>query len=97
MQIYRSHQTPSNPSLALPIASCVQIDDLDEQLRREQETCRRLRSAILVLKRKLEAAEEGRRRSNEMERAFFSHLAEIEALVLQRDRLMAPGANSHTP
>ncbi|CAN0515907.1 unnamed protein product, partial [Ectocarpus sp. 8 AP-2014] len=27
------------------------------------------------------------------ERAFFSHLTEVEALVLQRDRLMAPGAD----
>lgn len=72
-----------------------QIDDLDEQLRQEQESCRRLRSAVSVLKRKLHAAEEGRRRSNGLERAFFSHLAEAEALVLQRDRLMGPGANQH--
>lgn len=68
-----------------------QIDDLDEQLRQEQETSRRLRSAVSVLERKLEAAEEGRRRSNGLERAFFGHLAEAEALVLQRDRLMTPG------
>eukprot|EP00903_Cladosiphon_okamuranus_P017080 g15739.t1 len=70
-----------------------QIDDLDEQLRQEQESSRRLRSAVSVLKLKLDAAEQGRRRSNELERAFFSHLAETEALVLQRDRLMAPGNN----
>eukprot|EP00752_Nemacystus_decipiens_P012178 g10796.t1 len=71
-----------------------QIDDLDEQLRQEQESSRRLRAAVSLLKRKLDAAEEGRRRSNGLERAFFSHLVEAEALVLQRDRLMAPG-NHH--
>lgn len=30
----------------------------------------------------------GRRRSNELERAFFSHLIETEALLLQREMLM---------
>lgn len=47
------------------------------------------------MERKLDAAEEGRRRSNGLERAFFSHLAEAEALVVQRDRLMAPGRRLH--
>ncbi|CAM9237959.1 unnamed protein product [Ectocarpus sp. 12 AP-2014] len=70
-----------------------QIDDLDKSLREEQETSRRLRSAVSILEGKLNVAEEGRRRSNGLERAFFSHLTEVEALVLQRDRLMAPGAD----
>ncbi|CAM9499013.1 unnamed protein product [Ectocarpus sp. 4 AP-2014] len=70
-----------------------QIDDLDKNLREEQETSRRLRSAVSILEGKLNVAEEGRRRSNGLERAFFSHLTEVEALVLQRDRLMAPGAD----
>ncbi|CAN0002103.1 unnamed protein product, partial [Pylaiella littoralis] len=70
-----------------------QIDDLDKRLRQEQECSRRLRSAVSVLMGKLTAAEEGRRRSNALERAFFCHLAEMEALVLQRDRLVAPGAD----
>lgn len=84
----------ATPPTSKPItASSVQLDDLDEQLRQEQESSRRLRSAVSVLKRKLDAAEEGRRRSNGLERAFFSHLAEAEALVRQRDRLLAPGTN----
>lgn len=52
---------------------------------------RRLRSALSLLTAKLEVAEASRRRSNGLERAFFSHLAETEALVLQRERLMKPG------
>ncbi|CAN0370235.1 unnamed protein product, partial [Ectocarpus sp. 13 AM-2016] len=68
-------------------------DDLDKSLREEQETSRRLRSAVSILEGKLNVAEEGRRRSNGLERAFFSHLTEVEALVLQRDWLMAPGAD----
>ncbi|CAM9274881.1 unnamed protein product [Ectocarpus fasciculatus] len=70
-----------------------QIDDLDKSLREEQEASRRLRSAVSILEGKLHVAEEGRRRSNGLERAFFSHLTEVETLVLQRDRLMAPGAD----
>lgn len=39
----------------------------------------------------MKAVEAGRRRANGVERAFFSHLVETEALMLQRERLMQPG------
>lgn len=41
----------------------------------------------------MKAVEAGRRRANGVERAFFSHLVETEALMLQRERLMQPDAD----
>lgn len=68
-----------------------QIDDLDKRLREETLTSQRLRSVVTLLQEKLRTAEEGRRRSNGLERAFYSHLVETEALVLQRERLVRSG------
>ena len=68
-----------------------QIDDLDKRLREETRTSRRLQSVVTLLQEKLKTAEEGRRRSNGLERAFYSYLVETEALVLQRERLMRSG------
>lgn len=78
-------------SVAIPCAYIAQIDELDRRLRHEQETSRRLRSAVTILKGRLQEAEIGRKRCNGIERAFFSFLAESEALLLQREMLMRPG------
>lgn len=74
-----------------------QIDNLDKCLREEKEANRRLRSTIAIMSGKLRLAEDGRHRSNELERTFFSHLAETEAVVLQTERLMAPGDTLEGP
>lgn len=52
---------------------------------------RRLRSVVALLQERLRSAEEGRRRSNGLERTFYSHLVQTEALVLQRERLVRAG------